>query len=84
MRWCEVPSKRNIKMHPGLVFIHFDITRDPFPASDVWHCRDCLFHLSFLDIAKALTNFQASAIPYALLTSAIPPAAYLDSMPKIT
>jgi hypothetical protein len=61
--------ERNIKMHQGLTFIHFDITKDAFPTSDIWHCRDCLFHLSFLDIAKALSNFRTSQIPYALLTS---------------
>jgi hypothetical protein len=61
--------ERNRELHPALTFVRFDITKDAFPASDLWHCRDCLFHLSFEDIARALVNFQQSEIPYALLTS---------------
>lgn len=47
----------------------FDITSDSFPEADVWHCRDCLFHLPFTHIRKALENFASSEVPYALLTS---------------
>lgn len=50
-------------------FIRFDITRDPFPAADLWFCRDCLFHLSNRQILAALRNFSASAVTYALLTN---------------
>lgn len=46
----------------------FDITTDPFPDADVWHCRDCLFHLPFAEIRRAFSNFSSSRIPYALLT----------------
>jgi len=55
--------------HPGLSIRQFDICRDTFPRADVWHCRDCLFHLPFSDIRLALENFVASDIPYALLTT---------------
>ena len=54
---------------PGLRFVEFDITTDPFPAADVWHCRDCLFHLSYRDVDLALRNFVRSDIPYALITN---------------
>lgn len=47
----------------------FDICSDPFPEADVWHCRDCLFHLPFADIRRAFENFTRSTIPYALLTT---------------
>lgn len=47
----------------------FDICRDPFPLADVWHCRDCLFHLPFARIHEALSNFVRSEVPYALLTT---------------
>lgn len=57
------------QQHPGYSLRQFDITRDPFPVADVWHCRDCLFHLPFKDIQLALHNFAHSSIPYALLTS---------------
>lgn len=47
----------------------FDICADTFPAVDVWHCRDCLFHLSFGDIRRALENYLKSEIPYAIITT---------------
>lgn len=59
----------NRARYPHLSFLEFDITRDEFPTVDVWHCRDCLFHLSYRDIEAALRNFLESGIPYALLTS---------------
>lgn len=47
----------------------FDIRSDPFPEADVWHCRDCLFHLSFDDGLAALRNFARSKVEWALLTT---------------
>lgn len=57
------------KRHPDISVRQFDITRDAFPEAEVWHCRDCLFHLPFNDIRAALVNFANSNIPYALLTT---------------
>ncbi len=57
------------QQHPSLSIRHFDICRDDFPRADVWHCRDCLFHLPFVDICAALERFVASEIPYVLLTT---------------
>lgn len=54
---------------PHLKFDVFDITADTFPNVDVWQCRDCLFHLSYADIAKAVDNFRRSNISYALMTT---------------
>jgi hypothetical protein len=54
---------------PDINVQRFDICADPFPAAEVWHCRDCLFHLSFDDIHKALANFAVSEIPFALITT---------------
>lgn len=50
-------------------FFTFDLTRDLFPAADLWFCRDCFLHLSYREILAALKNFAASGIPYALLTN---------------
>jgi hypothetical protein len=61
--------ERNQMAYPKYQFSHFDITKDEFPEADVWHCRDCLFHLSYQDISKAFANFQRSTIRYALITS---------------
>jgi hypothetical protein len=55
--------------HPQMTIRQFDICRDGFPSADVWHCRDCLFHLPMADIRLALENFVASGISYALLTT---------------
>ena len=59
----------NRKRYPHLRFTPFDITADPFPEVDVWHCRDCLFHLSYRDIGLALRNFLRSSIEHALITN---------------
>jgi hypothetical protein len=47
----------------------FDIIADPFPETDCWHCRDCLFHLPFEAIHQALANFTSSGIGHVLITS---------------
>ena len=57
------------RRHPDIQTRVFDICADPFPDADVWHCRDCLFHLPFADIRRALENFTRSDIPFALLTT---------------
>jgi hypothetical protein len=59
-------------------FINFDLTTTPFPAADIWLCRDCLFHLSFADIAATFENFSRSSIKYALLTSHVSHESNLD------
>lgn len=61
--------RRNRDRYPDLKFVEFDLTSDPFPSVDVWHCRDCLFHLSYRDIELAFRNFAKSDVPYALITS---------------
>lgn len=54
---------------PGRRFVHLDLTTGPFPRHDLWLCRDCLFHLSYADIAKVWRAFLASPGQFALLTS---------------
>jgi hypothetical protein len=54
---------------PAFRFSVFDIAEDPFPAADLWLCRDVLFHLSFATIAMALNNFCRSDIPLMLVTT---------------
>jgi hypothetical protein len=46
-----------------------DITRDPLPYSDAILCRDCLVHLSFANIARAVANFRASGATWLLTTT---------------
>jgi hypothetical protein len=66
-----VGNNNNTYADPNRSFVKFDITRDKFPAADVWFCRDCMFHLSFKDIFKSLHNFVNSSIPWAFLTTHI-------------
>lgn len=50
-------------------FITCDITKDPFPRTDAWLCKDCLQHLSFNDVWRALRNFARSEIKWALISN---------------
>jgi hypothetical protein len=50
-------------------FIVADITRDVLPRCDAVLCRDCLIHLSFADIARALHCFCRSGARYLLVTN---------------
>jgi len=63
--------------HTEHVFLHLDLTTDPFPAADLLLCRDCLIHLSFADIAKIFVNCLNSPIRY-LLTNSYLSAPNLD------
>lgn len=50
-------------------FTVLDLTHDELPRADVLLCRDCLVHLSYENILKALNNIAKSPIEYVLLTS---------------
>jgi hypothetical protein len=52
-------------------FICMDLTKDNFPEADVWLCRDCLQHLSNVDIGLVLDNFRHSQINIALISNHI-------------
>lgn len=45
-----------------------DITSDPLPHVDLVFCRDCLVHLSYADIWRALENIKASGAKYLMTT----------------
>ncbi len=50
-------------------FMVIDITGGPLPGADLLFCRDCLVHLSFEDIRKALRTIRGSAIRHILATT---------------
>jgi hypothetical protein len=50
-------------------FLQLDLTASPFPAADLMLCRDCLVHLSFVDIRRALKNLRGAEIRYLLTTT---------------
>lgn len=64
----QVVIEANRRAHPEISSIQFDITKDAFPDVELWHCRDCMFHLSDRDIWAALENFSNSTCEFALLT----------------
>ncbi|WP_025037078.1 class I SAM-dependent methyltransferase [Bradyrhizobium sp. DOA9] len=50
-------------------FLVADITRDALPQADVILCRDCLVHLSFANIHRALAQFRMSGARLLLVTT---------------
>ena len=46
-----------------------DITVDPLPRCDAILCRDCLVHLSFANIGRAVANFRASGAVWLIATT---------------
>ncbi|MBR0718933.1 class I SAM-dependent methyltransferase [Bradyrhizobium liaoningense] len=50
-------------------FVNADITRDALPRADLVLCRDCLVHLSFQNIDRAVARFRDSGARYLLVTT---------------
>jgi SAM-dependent methyltransferase len=46
-----------------------DITRDALPRCDAILCRDCLVHLSFANIARAIANVRRSGADWLIATT---------------
>ena len=54
---------------PQRRFLCLDLTRDTLPDADVILCRDCLVHLSYENIQRALTNVKRCGAPFLLMTN---------------
>jgi hypothetical protein len=50
-------------------FVHADIISSPLPRADMILCRDCLVHLPFTEIRRALENVKRSGSIYLLTTT---------------
>lgn len=50
-------------------FLELDLTADALPAVDLVFCRDCLVHLSFTNIWKAIANLRRSGSMWLLTTT---------------
>jgi len=63
--------ERNNKDHASAnkQFVRLDLAADPLPKVDLVLCRDCLVHLPFNDIFKALRNVHRSGSRYLLTTT---------------
>ena len=70
--------EENQRRYPRLRFRCADLTRDPLPAADAIHCRDCFQHLPTRLILSALRNFEASGARWLLLTTNADVQAYED------
>lgn len=58
-----------------IAFMAIDLIQEPFPATDLMLCRDCLFHLSYKDTLAILRNFVNSNTAYLYTTTyRMPPA----------
>ncbi|HVX64969.1 MAG TPA: class I SAM-dependent methyltransferase [Bryobacteraceae bacterium] len=55
--------------HPGWRFTRLDLTSDPLPRAGLVLSRDCLVHLSFQNILRALENLKASGSEWLLTTT---------------
>ena len=53
----------------NITFKTLDLTKDILPGVDLLFCRDCLVHLSYKDIYKALINIKKSKSKYLVTTS---------------
>jgi hypothetical protein len=53
----------------GIEFRHLDLLSDALPHSDLVLCRDCLGHLSFADVQRAINNIVKSGARYLLATT---------------
>lgn len=53
----------------GREFLVRDIVTDPVDRVDLILCRDCLVHLSFHEIRRAVRNFKRSGSEYLLTTT---------------
>lgn len=53
----------------GRNFVVLDLTHDRLPAVDLVFCRDCLVHLSFQNIWKAISNLKESGSRWLLTTT---------------
>jgi len=64
-RLCERAARGEISGDYRLA----DITADSLPRCDAILCRDCLVHLSFTNIARAVDNFRRSGASWLITTT---------------
>ena len=64
----EVVARASAR-NPARKFVSLDLTTNPLPPAELLLCRDCLVHLSFADIERAVRNIQRSGVPYLLTTT---------------
>jgi SAM-dependent methyltransferase len=78
-----VEANRARHAAPGRAFVQVDLTAGPLPVvagapADALLCRDCLVHLSFANIARALGVLRASGVRWLVTTTFLELAANRD------
>jgi len=63
-----VASNREKFSSPRRHFLRLDLTVDPLPYADLVLCRDCLVHLSYANINRAIENMKRSGAKWILTT----------------
>ena len=53
----------------GREFRVLDLLTAPLPDADLLLCRDCLVHLSFADVARAIANIRRARVTWLLATT---------------
>ncbi len=61
--------ERNRTIYPGKTFLQLDLTHGPLPRADLVLCRDCLVHLSFANVFRALDQIRNSGSEWLLATT---------------
>lgn len=54
---------------PARRFVVLDLTTSALPEADLLLCRDCLVHLSYEDIGRALAQIHRAGLTYLLATT---------------
>ncbi len=65
----ELVAANRARTGGRVTFVRLDLTRSPLPAADLLLCRDCLVHLSFADIDRAIANVRRAPIRWLLTTT---------------
>lgn len=64
-----IQANRERHGRDGVRFQQLDLVKDDLPDVNLVLCRDCLIHLSFADIFRALDNLSRGASEYLLTTT---------------
>ena len=64
-----IDSNQHLYGLNNVKFLTLDVTNSELPNVDLIFCRDCLVHLSFKDIYRALINIKKSRSKYLIITS---------------
>lgn len=64
-----ITSNQEKYANENRAFITLDLLKDDIGTYDLIFCRDCLVHLSFADIQKAIANIKRSGSKYLMTTT---------------